>query len=63
MCIRDSVPSGLTYSAHRGATKARASRRQRSGHSRQAITASIHAGASLSKALLWSMRRTARPAG
>eukprot|EP00969_Alexandrium_andersonii_P221915 9800889-Alexandrium_andersonii.AAC.1 len=33
------------------------------GHPRHSITASIQAGASLSKALLWSMSRTARPVG
>eukprot|EP00969_Alexandrium_andersonii_P339383 15001810-Alexandrium_andersonii.AAC.1 len=56
---RTRVPSGFTYSAHRGVTNARTSRRQRIGHPRHSITASIQAGASLSNALLWSMSNTA----
>eukprot|EP00969_Alexandrium_andersonii_P008718 380747-Alexandrium_andersonii.AAC.1 len=58
-CPRTRVPSGLTYSAQRGVTNARTKRRHRSSHPRHSITASIQAGARRSKALLWSMSKTA----
>eukprot|EP00969_Alexandrium_andersonii_P197170 8711082-Alexandrium_andersonii.AAC.1 len=60
---RCAQPSGVVNSAQRGATKALTTLRQRSGMRRRAVISSSQAGASRSKALLWSNSSATRPCG